>query len=76
MAESWRVPTPVRELAAGMVEPPNRFVLWEQGRPGSLLHATDMPEPIPIVGYRTPTRLPSSSQRCRAGDSSWLPTMG
>uniref|UniRef100_A0A804LQ59 Fe2OG dioxygenase domain-containing protein n=1 Tax=Zea mays TaxID=4577 RepID=A0A804LQ59_MAIZE len=49
--ESWRVPTPVQELAAGVVEPPTQFVLQEQDRPGSgtLLFATDMPEPIPVV---------------------------
>ncbi|CAN6190538.1 unnamed protein product [Urochloa humidicola] len=47
--ESWRVPTPVQELAAGVVEPPSQFVLQEQDRPGSLLLATGMPEPIPMI---------------------------
>ncbi|KAF8733030.1 hypothetical protein HU200_015388 [Digitaria exilis] len=46
--ESWSVPTPVQEVAAGVVEPPSQFVLQEQDRPGSQL-ATDMPEPIPMI---------------------------
>lgn len=46
--ESWSVPTPVQEVAAGVVEPPSQFVLQEQDRPGNQ-PATDMPEPIPMI---------------------------
>ncbi|KAL6898019.1 hypothetical protein ACP4OV_006615 [Aristida adscensionis] len=47
--ESWRVPTPVQELAAGVQAPPSRYVQREQDRPGHRFLAADMPEPIPIV---------------------------
>ncbi|CAN6202336.1 unnamed protein product [Urochloa humidicola] len=57
--ESWRVPTPVQELAAGVVEPPSQFVLREQDRPGSLLVATDMPEPIPMIDL---SMLPAAAE--------------
>ncbi|CAL5046349.1 unnamed protein product [Urochloa decumbens] len=60
--ESWRVPTPVQELAAVVVEPPNQFVLWEQDRPGSLLLATDMPEPIPMIDL---SRLPAADEAAK-----------
>lgn len=57
--ESWRVPTPVQELAAGVVEPPSQFVLQEQDRPESLLFAADMPEPIPVIDL---SRLPAADE--------------
>ncbi|CAL5046346.1 unnamed protein product [Urochloa decumbens] len=60
--ESWKVPTPVQELAAGVVEPPNQFMLREQDRPGSLLLATDMPEPIPIIDL---SRLPDADEAAK-----------
>ncbi|CAL5044259.1 unnamed protein product [Urochloa decumbens] len=60
--ESWRVPTPVQELAAVVVEPPNQFVLRKQDRPGSLLLATDMPEPIPMVDL---SRLPAADEAAK-----------
>lgn len=47
--ESWRVPTPVQELAATLEEPPSRYVLREKDRPGSPLVADDMPEPLPVI---------------------------
>jgi hypothetical protein len=41
---------PVLELATGRVEePPSRYVQREQDRPGSLLLAVDMPEPLPVA---------------------------
>jgi hypothetical protein len=39
----------VQELAAGVVEPPSQFVLQEQDRPESLLLASNLPEPIPVI---------------------------
>ncbi|CAL5051368.1 unnamed protein product [Urochloa decumbens] len=60
--ESWRVPTPVQELAAVVVEPPNQLVLREQDRPGSLLLATDMPEPIPMIDL---SRLPAADEAAK-----------
>ncbi|CAL5037112.1 unnamed protein product [Urochloa decumbens] len=60
--ESWRVPTPVQELAAVVVEPPNQFVLRKQDRPGSLLLATDMPEPIPMIDL---SRLPAADEAAK-----------
>jgi hypothetical protein len=47
--ESWKVPTPVKDLAALVEEPPSRFVQREEDRPGSLMVAADMPDPLPIV---------------------------
>ena len=47
--ESWKVPTPVKDLAALVEEPPSRFVQPEEDRPGSLTVAADMPDPLPIV---------------------------
>ncbi|KAL6898018.1 hypothetical protein ACP4OV_006614 [Aristida adscensionis] len=47
--ESWKVPALVQDLAADAAEPPSRYVVPEEDRPGSLLLAPDMPEPIPIV---------------------------
>ncbi|KAJ1258258.1 hypothetical protein BS78_10G061300 [Paspalum vaginatum] len=68
--ESWRVPTPVQELAAGMVEPPRQFVLQEQDRPESLLFATEMPEPIPVIDL---SRLPAVDEaaKLRSALQSW-----
>ncbi|KAL6898020.1 hypothetical protein ACP4OV_006616 [Aristida adscensionis] len=57
--DSWRVPKPVQELAAGLQQaPPSRYVQREQDRPGGLLLAADMPEPIPVVDL---SRLPSDA---------------
>jgi hypothetical protein len=47
--ESWKVPTPVKDLAALVEEPPSQFVQREEDRPGSLMLAADMPDPLPIV---------------------------
>ncbi|TVU02462.1 hypothetical protein EJB05_52050, partial [Eragrostis curvula] len=49
--DSWRVPTPVQELAAAVEEPPSRYVPREQDRPSSILVAADMPEPIPVIDF-------------------------
>ena len=57
--ESWRVPTPVQELAAGVVEPPSQSVLQEHDRPESLLLATNLPEPIPVIDL---SRLPAADE--------------
>ncbi|KAJ1258264.1 hypothetical protein BS78_10G061700 [Paspalum vaginatum] len=69
--ESWRVPTPVQELVGAAEEPPSRYVLREQDRPGSLLVADDMPEPIPVVDL---TRLPdddAEAAKLRSALQSW-----
>ena len=47
--ESWKGPTPVKELAALVEEPPSQLVQREEDRPGSLMLAADMPDPLPIV---------------------------
>nr|CAB3469317.1 unnamed protein product [Digitaria exilis] len=47
-AQPWKIPPIVQELAAGVPEPPNRYVVREQDRLAMAL-ATAMPEPIPIV---------------------------
>ncbi|CAN6214884.1 unnamed protein product [Urochloa humidicola] len=61
--ESWRVPTPVQELAAGVMAPPSQFVLQEQDRPGSsMLLAKDMPEPIPMIDL---SRLPAADETAK-----------
>ncbi|TKW19933.1 hypothetical protein SEVIR_4G052201v4 [Setaria viridis] len=60
--ESWRLPTPVQELAARAVEPQNQFVLREQVRRGTLLLPTDMPEPIPIIDL---SRLPAADESAK-----------
>ncbi|KAJ1258263.1 hypothetical protein BS78_10G061600 [Paspalum vaginatum] len=69
--ESWRVPTPVQELASAAEEPPSRYVLREQDRPGRLLVADDMPEPIPVVDL---SRLPdddAEAAKLRSALQSW-----
>jgi hypothetical protein len=59
----WRVPMPVLELATGRVEePPSRYVQREQDRPGSLLLAVDMPEPLPVVDL---SRLPAADETAK-----------
>ncbi|CAN6179114.1 unnamed protein product [Urochloa humidicola] len=60
--ESWRVQTPVQELAAGVMGPPSQFVLEEQDRPGSMLLAIDMPEPIPMIDL---SRLPAADETAK-----------
>ncbi|KAJ1258262.1 hypothetical protein BS78_10G061500 [Paspalum vaginatum] len=60
--ESWRVPVPVQELAAGVEEPPSRYVQREQDRPGRLLLAADMPEPLPVVDLG---RLPAADEAAK-----------
>ncbi|CAD6337487.1 unnamed protein product [Miscanthus lutarioriparius] len=47
--ESWKVPTPVKDLVTLVEEPPSQFVQREEDRPGSLTVAADMPDPLPIV---------------------------
>ncbi|XP_066387595.1 protein SRG1-like [Miscanthus floridulus] len=68
--KSWRVPTPVQELAAGVVELPSQFVLQEQDRPESLLLATHMPEPIPVIDL---SRLPAADEasKLRSALQTW-----
>ena len=44
---AWKIPPIVQELAAGVQEPPSRYVVGEQDRPA--VAAAAMPEPIPIV---------------------------
>ncbi|OEL16235.1 Protein SRG1 [Dichanthelium oligosanthes] len=47
-AQPWKIPPIVQELAAGVQEPPSRYVAHEQDRP-AVAAAAAMPEPIPIV---------------------------
>ncbi|CAN6191775.1 unnamed protein product [Urochloa humidicola] len=47
-AQPWKIPPIVQELAAGVLEPPSRYVVREQDRPAAAA-AVAMPEPIPIV---------------------------
>ena len=44
---AWKIPPIVQELAAGVQEPPSRYVVGGQDRPAVAVAA--MPEPIPIV---------------------------
>lgn len=44
--QPWRIPPIVQELAAGVQEPPARYVVREKDRP---VAGAPMPEPIPIV---------------------------
>lgn len=69
--DSWRVPTPVQELAAAVEEPPNRYVLREQDRPSSLLVAADMPEPIPVIDLSRLSEDPSEADKFKAALQSW-----
>jgi hypothetical protein len=64
------VPTPVQELAAAVVEPPNRYVVREQDRASSLLAAADMPGPIPVIDL---SRLsdPAKADKLQAALQSW-----
>ncbi|PUZ62411.1 hypothetical protein GQ55_4G355500 [Panicum hallii var. hallii] len=48
MARPWKIPPIVQELAAGLQEPPSRYVVRDQDRPAAAAAAA-MPEPIPIV---------------------------
>jgi hypothetical protein len=48
MAQPWKIPPIVQELAAGLQEPPGRYVVRDQDRPAAAAAAA-MPEPIPIV---------------------------
>ncbi|CAN6329924.1 unnamed protein product [Urochloa humidicola] len=69
--ESWMVPTPVQELVAAVEEPPSRYVLPEQDRPGSLLVTKDIPEPFPVVNLK---RLPddaAEAAKLRSALQSW-----
>ena len=45
--QPWKIPPIIQELAAGVQEPPSRYVVGEQDRPA--VAAAAMPEPIPIV---------------------------
>ena len=47
-AQPWKIPPIVQELAAGVQEPPSRYVVRDQDRPAAAAAAA-MPEPIPIV---------------------------
>ena len=60
----------MQELAAGVVEPPSQFVLQEQDRPESLLLATHMPEPIPVIDL---SRLPAADEasKLRSALQTW-----
>ncbi|GJN29500.1 hypothetical protein PR202_gb17726 [Eleusine coracana subsp. coracana] len=69
--DSWRVPTPVQELAAAVEEPPNRYVLREQDRPGSLLAVADMPEPIPVIDLSRLSDDPVEAHKLKSALQSW-----
>ena len=45
--QPWKIPPIIQELAAGVQEPPSRYVVGGQDRPAVAVAA--MPEPIPIV---------------------------
>ncbi|OEL22678.1 Protein SRG1 [Dichanthelium oligosanthes] len=45
--QSWKIPPIVQELAAGVQEPPSRYVVREKDRP--TVAGVPMPEPIPVV---------------------------
>nr|CAB3466818.1 unnamed protein product [Digitaria exilis] len=47
-SQPWKIPPIVQELAAGVPEPPSRYMVREQDRP-AMAAAAPMPEPIPIV---------------------------
>nr|WGH53114.1 HPPD inhibitor sensitive 1 [Oryza sativa] len=48
--ESWRAPAIVQELAAaGVEEPPSRYLLREKDRSDVKLVAAELPEPLPVV---------------------------
>ncbi|CAL4897691.1 unnamed protein product [Urochloa decumbens] len=69
--ESWMVPTPVQELVAAVEEPPSRYVLPEQDRPGSPSVTKDIPEPFPVVDLK---RLPddvAEAAKLRSALQSW-----
>jgi hypothetical protein len=68
--DSWRIPTPVQELAAAVEVPPKRYVVREQDRPSSLLAAADMPEPIPVIDL---SRLSDAAEadKLQAALQSW-----
>nr|CAB3467223.1 unnamed protein product [Digitaria exilis] len=44
--QPWRIPPIVQELAAGVQEPPSRYMVREKDRP---VVGVPMPEPIPVV---------------------------
>uniref|UniRef100_A0A0D9WMH9 Non-haem dioxygenase N-terminal domain-containing protein n=1 Tax=Leersia perrieri TaxID=77586 RepID=A0A0D9WMH9_9ORYZ len=50
--ESWRLPNIVQELAAGVQEPPSRYLLREQDLVGGQLAGAELPEPIPTIDLR------------------------
>jgi len=60
----------VQELAAGVVEPPSQSVLQEHDRPESLLLATNLPEPIPVIDL---SRLPAADEasKLRSALQTW-----
>ncbi|CAN6208494.1 unnamed protein product [Urochloa humidicola] len=50
--ESWRVPSPVQELAATVQEPPSRYLVPEQDPLSDQLAGAEMPEPVPTIDLR------------------------
>jgi hypothetical protein len=71
--ESWRVPTPVQELAATatLEEPPSQYVLQEKDRPGSPLVADDMPEPLPIINLSRLSEDATEAAKLESALQSW-----
>uniref|UniRef100_UPI003FA61587 Os06g0176700 protein n=1 Tax=Oryza sativa TaxID=4530 RepID=UPI003FA61587 len=68
--ESWRTPAIVQELAAaGVEEPPSRYVLGEKDRSDELV-AAELPEPIPVVDL---SRLAGADEaaKLRAALQNW-----
>ncbi|CAL5046352.1 unnamed protein product [Urochloa decumbens] len=61
--QPWRIPPNVQDLAAGVQEPPSRYLVREQDRPA--MAAATMPEPIPIVDL---SRLSAPSDAHGAAD--------
>ncbi|CAN6357093.1 unnamed protein product [Urochloa humidicola] len=69
--ESWMVLTPVQELVAAVEEPPSRYVLPEQDRPGSLSATKDIPEPFPVVNLNRLKDDAAEATKLRSALQSW-----
>nr|TKW19931.1 hypothetical protein SEVIR_4G052100v2 [Setaria viridis] len=55
--QPWKIPPIVQELAAGVHEPPRRYLVREQDRPA--MAGVTMSEPIPIVDLSRLSPAPS-----------------
>uniref|UniRef100_A0A0E0JYH5 Fe2OG dioxygenase domain-containing protein n=1 Tax=Oryza punctata TaxID=4537 RepID=A0A0E0JYH5_ORYPU len=70
--ESWRAPAIVQELAAaGVEEPPSRYLLREKDRCDVDLVAGDLPEPIPVVDLSRLAGGGDEATKLRAALQNW-----